>query len=555
MRSLKRNGNQYTWSSPLSTTFPAYVNPELSHKCYAQDRTYQMFIAPRSGWNGGFQRIIDTIPGRDSEYLSGPDIPPLASPYQMDIHCHGNLVYTARTTTSISIEQETEWLGRMKSHGKGKTDIFIYGGFVGDLFSEQRVLVLSTPGNDNVSRIYVDDNQFHIIGFTEGDIADNTITSLSDKLFFAGFSSFDIVSVFSTDAMAISYPFEIVPESDFVIRFSSIPTNRSATFAATITINAIPCTNVRWIGDALYAVSPPIINGNISVEFNQYSHIPRLSRMISSRRPSIVNMSPEVTDIAPFTTVRFTVLYMGLSELSGSTIFVGNQRCEIQIDGVVPDFFNGTVFNCSVPFESIGTKPVNFTTVDRTVFSNFTVTYRHIPQNISITIDEGQETPIILNCSAFSTLFNRFDYRVLKTPPNSYGLLLFENKTEFPNGSNVDVGDTLGRMRFRSTSHGRVDFRYYCLDGNSPATPLFGTVVVDIRPVIRCLNTVPTTGTFSLDDRSATPTNLTFTFLAVPFWGKLASDAEPFKLFEQGDTTAETSIRLNGRLAVNQYVC
>ncbi|KAI9138594.1 hypothetical protein BKA69DRAFT_764800 [Paraphysoderma sedebokerense] len=174
-----------------------------------------------------------------------------------------------------------------------------------------------------------------------------------------------------------------------------------------------------------------------------------------------------------------------------------------------------------------------------------------MPQNISITIDEGQETPILLNCSAYATIFNDIEYRVLETPISSYGRLYFENKTDFPSGSNIDVGDTLGRLRFRSTSHGRVNFQYYCPERNLTFTPLLGSVVINIRPVVRCQNTVITTGAFSLDDRSTKISNLTFTFISVPTWGNLGS-VMGGEIYEQGSSTAETNIRLYGRLNINQ---
>ncbi|KAI9135986.1 hypothetical protein BKA69DRAFT_267914 [Paraphysoderma sedebokerense] len=446
MRYLGRSGTQYLWSSPISPFSAGYSSPELSHKCYLQYETLQVFLAPRSRWNGGFQSISDTTPYIDYEYLSGPDMPALVSPYQLDIHCHGGLAYTARVTTSALINQEPDWSGQMSSHTKGKTEIFIYGGTATNDFVERRVLVLSTPGNDNVSRIYVDDNQFHIIGFTEGDIADTTVTSFSDKLFFAGLIPFDIASVQSPDAEDNSYPFEILPGRNFVIRFSSLPTAPMS--VPNVRLQGVSCTNVRWIGDQLFALAPSVIglNRNLFVEFESTPHIPRISKIISSRRPFIVNMVPNVTDIDPFTNLRFTVLYMGWAELNATTIFIGSQKCEIQVAGIVPNYFNGTEFNCTIPFESIETKFVNFTSVGRTVNHNFTLTYRQMPQNISITIDEGQETPIILNCSALTTVFNKFEYRVLETPPTDYGRLLFENKTTFPQGSNLDVGDSLGRM-------------------------------------------------------------------------------------------------------------
>ncbi|KAI9135987.1 hypothetical protein BKA69DRAFT_267899 [Paraphysoderma sedebokerense] len=45
--------------------------------------------------------------------------------------------------------------------------------------------------------------------------------------------------------------------------------------------------------------------------------------------------------------------------------------------------------------------------------------------------------------------------------------------------------------------------------------------------------------------------SLTFTFLSVSWWGKLAS-ADHAETFEEGDKTTETDIRLTGRLTTDQ---
>ncbi|KAI9138578.1 hypothetical protein BKA69DRAFT_764173 [Paraphysoderma sedebokerense] len=187
-------------------------------------------------------------------------MPSSISPYQMDIYCHAGDSYSARIINSSIITSDSEWRGRMNAHSKGKSEIVIYAISTIDTdYLENKVLILSTAGNDNVSRIYVDDSQFHVVGYTEGDIADPTVTSFSNKLFFAGFSTFDIVSVYSPGAVGNSFPFEILPGRDLAIRFSSLPANRMATFVPVITIMDVPCTNVRWIGEELFALAPPVL--------------------------------------------------------------------------------------------------------------------------------------------------------------------------------------------------------------------------------------------------------------------------------------------------------
>ncbi|KAI9137449.1 hypothetical protein BKA69DRAFT_895855 [Paraphysoderma sedebokerense] len=245
---------------------------------------------------------------------------------------------------------------------------------------------------------------------------------------------------------------------------------------------------------------------------------------------------------------------MGQTEFNDMAILIGNQRCEVQTAGVVPDFFGVTTFNCTVPFDTTGRKPIDVTSVGRKVANNFTLMYRQLPQNVSITIDEGQETPIVLNCSAYANIFNSFQYRIFEAPYFSIGRLLFENKTELPIGNHINVEDNLGRLRFRSTSHGRVEFNYYCAYNGTFFSPILGTVVIDVRPVINCRNTVSTTGNFLLDQRMpTTASNVTYSFLTVPSWGQLVG-VESTRLLNAGDNTLETVIRLTGRLAVEQYV-
>ncbi|KAI9137446.1 hypothetical protein BKA69DRAFT_895761 [Paraphysoderma sedebokerense] len=442
----------------------------------------------------------------------------------MALHCHNDKVITALVTTTSLIRGESEWINQMNSRTKGKSDIFLYTKRFSAL---EEIIVLSTPGNDNVSRIYFDDTQLHIVGLTEGEIMNPNASFLSNKLFFAGFPALNIISARSPEAAEMSGPLEILPDRDFAIQFSSLPVNRGAMSPVIVKINDVPCGNVRWMGEEIYALAPPglSIDFSLSVEFNSYPYQPKVVKTVSLKRPSIINVVPNVTDFAPFTTVQFTVSYMGQTEFNDMAILIGNQRCEVQTAGVVPDFF---------------------------VANNFTLMYRQLPQNVSITIDEGQETPIVLNCSAYANIFNSFQYRIFEAPYFSIGRLLFENKTELPIGNHINVEDNLGRLRFRSTSHGRVEFNYYCAYNGTFFSPILGTVVIDVRPVINCRNTVSTTGNFLLDQRMpTTASNVTYSFLTVPSWGQLVG-VESTRLLNAGDNTLETVIRLTGRLAVEQ---
>ncbi|KAI9137443.1 hypothetical protein BKA69DRAFT_1097856 [Paraphysoderma sedebokerense] len=505
---LGKRDNQYTWTGDLKTFSDA---AELSHKCYnyAKNWTYIYYRVRETQWDEEpfFHKIHD--PSNSADYLAidPPTSPRFAFRNQLAVHCHNDRVVTALVTTSALIRGQVEWLNQMNSRTKGKSDIFVYfKRSNSDGESDEEVMVFSTPGNDNVSRIYLDNTQFHIIGLTEGDIADTNVTSFSNKLFFAGFSAFDIVSVRSPDAADILDSIEILPNRDFAIRFSSLPADRSALYPAAVTINKFTCGNVRWIGDELYALALPTLDKNFDlvVEFYAFPHVPKISKTVSLKRPSILSVVPNVTDIAPFTTLQFAVLYMGSTEFNDMIILIGNQRCEVQTAGVVPDFFGVTTFNCTVPFDTTGRKAIDVTSVGRKLATNFTLTYRQLSQNVTIAIDEGQETPIVLNCSAYANIFNDFEYRILETPLIPVGQLLFENKTELPFGKHIDVGDSLGRLRFRSLSHGRVSFQYYCADNATSFSPILATVVINIRPVIKCQNSVFTTGVFLLDERNTT---------------------------------------------------
>ncbi|KAI9141967.1 hypothetical protein BKA69DRAFT_353198 [Paraphysoderma sedebokerense] len=504
---LNWNGAQYSLSAQSDPVLE--LLSEVSVKCYNRYYNTTFILHPHVLDDGSVEPYIQKLAYENNEFevVQNDARPLLSFQYhrnQMDLKCRDDSIYVAIVTTSSLVTGQRPWDGKLNDNVKGKADIAIFKASQSNSLTNLEFVILSTPGNDNVSRIEVDpDFTIHTVGITEGDIRNPNNAALNPvSLFVASFRHFSVSSV---DIPRSTGEIEIQPGEEIMISFSSLPPRANNTFTVTMTVNWRNCTDIRWVGSQLLGRAPSGAGRDVPlmIRFLDFPYIPSVKTQVSYRKPVILEVVTLFDGLDVRAKLRFLVLNVGDTEFRELKVRVGVQDCTNMTLSGSASYSDGTIFTCLWEFGKPGLHPIGLTVSNNPANTNLKVRVTPQAHNISFNAAEGQEAMVTLNCTARNTSENEFQFRIKQIPHSGPGLLLkFESSQPFDRGNDVEVSSSSGKLRFKATNHGKAEFEYYCVHTPSGESSNVAKVNIFVRPTIQdCRNTIFISGNIALDRR------------------------------------------------------
>ncbi|KAI9140378.1 hypothetical protein BKA69DRAFT_526174 [Paraphysoderma sedebokerense] len=242
------------------------------------------------------------------------------------VDTQGN-IFTAFTSTMSS------------SIGLGGTDIILSrNDFTTGALSFS--VVISTARQDNVSRIYLpNNNSIMVTGTTDGNLSARSSPMTGRRIFLARFQEFSISSV------QTGTPNKIQDGGLFNVIFSSLPGTVTSTGILNVTLQSRFCNNVTWVNNATISAVAPTGIGRLLELYVSFPYLPHNPSVVDFRlsypNPVIVDVRPAQGPAIGFN-ITLTVRNLGILGIDSVSVTIGDSLC-LNTNQISADRINCTV--------------------------------------------------------------------------------------------------------------------------------------------------------------------------------------------------------------------